>query len=246
MATQWQTTLANKIADVPGTTTVAQNFYNKYKTFIERYRGGMPAAFMAAIAAFESGGKMVSGDSNLAEYGFFQISADAPKSFGIDPEYRKTVEGNIFLAGVEYNVEAKRLALKYPGLVIDGTADQWKLARLVFAIGRFGTDTCIKAAKPSVPGNIFGALEAWADATGAIAIGSSPAGKIWMRIKAISLVQWEVAKRVGSTYAGSPSKPPAPGGMAYYIPTDVRPHLTESNPMTAILIGSALLLTQII
>ena len=238
---QWETTLANKIEDLPSIVKSAKKFNDKYSSYLQRYKGGMPRGFFAAIAAIESDGKMIEGDPDLGEYGFFQITAKMPTDYGLKSELRKTAEGNIFLAGLEYNVEAKRLKLKYPNLIVEGTADQWKLARLVFAIGKYGVDTCIKHAKPMVPGRVFEALETWADETGAIAIGSSPAGKIRMRIKLVSKVAWEAGKQVTYQSNGMPVKVPAPSGISYTLPKSIRPFLHEENS-SLLLVGMALLL----
>lgn len=234
----YDTTLANKIKDIPNITNTASNFYNKYATYINKYKGGMPAGFLAAIAAYESDGKMIEGDPDLGEYGFFQITSNFPSTLGLSSDLRKTIEGNIFLAGVEYNIEAKRLKLKYPNLIVEGSEDQWKLARLVFAIGKYGTDTCIKNANPQIKGQVFKAVEDWANTTGAIAIGSSPASKIKMRINAISQVVWPVAEKVGHMSKGVPVKPPYK--TKYLIPKDIRDHLKEDSSLL-IAAGAALL-----
>lgn len=239
----WQNTLNNKIAELPNTVKTATAFLSKNSSWLNQYKGGMPIGFFAAIAALESNAKMIEGDPNLGEFGYYQIAAKTPTELGLSSELRKSPEGNIFLAGVEYNIEAKRLALKYPNLIQEGTIDQWKMARLVFAIGRYGTDTCINLANPTVKGDVFGAIERWADATGATSIGSSEADKIWYRIKAVSHVAWAAGRlTVPHQHVGVPVKPPAPRGMSYRLPADVANHLHEDKSTLFLLAGALVIL----
>jgi hypothetical protein len=221
--TQWESQLASKVAAIPSLARTAASFQTTHGGLLQKYRGGMPATFLAAIAAIESSGRMVAGDTSLGEYGFFQVAAQTERDFGVPSGLRLGPEGNIFLAALEYNVEALRLALKYPTYVKSGSKGQWQLARLVFAIGRHGADVCIRAA---IDGGYMGVGEGfagvvrWADKTGAVGIGGTEAGKIWYRIKLVEIAQ-AVADRIGGGGAGEPVQVPAPPGVTYGLPKDV-------------------------
>jgi hypothetical protein len=234
--TQWDTQLAAKVAALGSLAKTAAGFYASYGNFVEKYRGGMPGKLLAAIASIESSGRMVAGDASLGEYGFFQVAAQTERDFGVPGGLRMQPEGNVFLAALEYNVEALRLAIKYPAYVKSGSLGQWHLARLVFAIGRHGADVCIQAA---VAGGYMGLGEGftgvvrWADKTGAVAIGGSEAGKIWYRIKLIQVTQ-SVADAIGGGGAGAPSQVPAL--VAYTLPKDVLGRLPAAAAAGGILL----------
>lgn len=228
--TQWDQVLAQKYIGLPSLVSTAKTFYASYGGLLTKYKGGMPARLLAAIAAIESSGKMVAGDPSLGEFGFFQVATQTEKDFGVPSGLRLRAEGNIFLASLEYNAEAARLALRYPAYVKPGSKGQWHLARLVFAIGRHGADVCIQAAIAGGymgPGQGFEGVVKWADATGGVAIGGSEAGKIWYRVKLIELTQ-RVADALGFEGAGVPLSPPAPPGVAYTVPKDVASALPKA------------------
>lgn len=230
--TQWDTQLAAKAAQVASLAKVAQGFRATYGDALARYRGGMPVGLLAAIAAIESSARMVAGDPSLGEYGFFQIAAQTERDFGVPTGTRTGAEGNIFLAALEYNVEAARLALKYPAYVRPGSKGQWQLARLVFAIGRHGADVCLQSAIAGGyvgVGEGFAGVVRWADATGAVAIGGAEAGKIWYRIKLIEIAQRVAELVVPGEGAGAPASPPAPAGVAYTLPKDVAGALPKAS-----------------
>lgn len=243
----WTNALAAKIKAAPSTVASARKFYTKYGRWVDRYHGGVPVGFLCATAALESNGTMVAGDPSYGEFGFFQIATHTEGIYGLPKDFRKTPEGNIFLAGLEYNVEAKRLQLKYPEIVIDGTKDQWLLARLVFAFGNHGADVCIQAAVAHgsvVRGRVFEGIVRWADETGAIKIGGSVAEKIWYRIHMLNDVNWPVGAAVTTQYMGVPHLPPAPAGVRFSIPADVRGKISSgSTPLivAALVAGAALL-----
>lgn len=234
----FQARLAEEKTKVEKRAASAASFYARWRPQIQKYRGGMPAGFMAAIAQWESGGSMASsGDPDLGEYGFFQITASTPPQFGLGAELRKNPEGNIFLAGLEYQVEAKRLALRYPGLVREGTRDQWMLARLVFAIGGGGTRKLIDGAKPQIPGKVYDALLAYVDATGGVPLGSQSAGKVWLRVHIVPLT-WQIGELVmPGAFGGLPTRIASPRGVTYRLPKDVREHMRSGAENTAIAIG---------
>ena len=69
--------------------------------------------FFAAIAQWESDGKMSSvGDASLGEIGIYQITESSARNLAGNAEVRRSAEGNIAIAGVEYNVEAQRAGEK--------------------------------------------------------------------------------------------------------------------------------------
>jgi hypothetical protein len=237
--TQWDSQLAAKTAALASLARTASSFRTSYGSFLKRYKGGMPANLLAAIASIESSGRMVPGDASLGEYGFFQVAAQTERDFGVPTGTRTGPEGNIFLGALEYNVEALRLALKYPAYVRNGSKGQWHLARLVFAIGRHGTDVCLQNAIAGgyvAPGEGFAGVVRWANATGAVAIGGSEAGKIWYRIRLVELTQ-KIADAIGPEGAGAPVQVPAPVGMSYTLPRDVLGRL----PAGAAVGGAAIL-----
>lgn len=220
----------------------ARAIYLALKAPLLRYHGGMPAGAMAAIAELESGGRMdAPGDPDLGEAGYFQITSSFPTSVGVDPAVRLNPEGNVFLAGLEYQIEAVRMA-RANSVVVPGTLDSWKLARLAFAVGSAGTRKLLAAARPAIAGQAFAGIVRWADATGAVALSSGqPAGKVWFRIK-----MTELAFRAGalvSPYFGAPEKIPAPTGITYRFPADVASYFQMSivAPLLALVGAGALI-----
>lgn len=235
---EWQQRLADKQASINSLIKTAQSFKSSFGSLLSKYSGGMPANLLAAIAALESGGKMVAGDSSLGEFGFFQVAAHTEKEFQVPTGLRTSPEGNIFLGSLEYNVEAARLLMKYPQYLRPYTLDLWLIARMVFVFGRSGTDTILKHSLPNAsPGRVFDAVVRWADATGAVPIGSSPAGKIWFRIKAIEKLTVPVAKALGAVTPGAPQAVSAPLGVRYVLPSNIK-----LNPPSA---GGSLILIAV-
>lgn len=194
-------------------------------SLVDRYRGGADRAWLAAIVATESGGRMVEGDAQLGEYGFFQVAEYIEDEFGVPSGTRKSVEGNIFLGALEYNVEAARLANKYPHLIRVGTWDQWIMAKMVFSLGRAGTDAVMANAngwRPLMPGNVYAGVRAWANSTGAMPVGRSAADKVAYRIAFMHDVTYAAAKLAGaSSWASAPALPPSMPGTAYRVPRGV-------------------------
>lgn len=197
-------------------TKATKRVYAKLRPWLERYKGGLPVGVFAAFAQYESNGRMdAPGDNYLGEVGYFQITKTLPKHFGLSPELRKNPEGNVFLAGLEYNDEAARFALLYPAIQ-PGTADSWKIARLVFAVGRNGTRLLLNAAKPLVPGNAYGSVVSYVERTGGIDLGrAQPKAKVWFRVKMIA-VQWAIGMKAIGGKVGRPEILPTPPGVPGY------------------------------
>lgn len=209
----------------------AKRFLDRYGKWLRRYKGGLPVGFLAAIGQWESDGRMDSaGDVSRGEYGFFQITDSTEREFGLPSGFRTRPENNIWLAGLEYNVEAKRLALRY-SFIKDGTRDQWMLARLTFAVGRSGTYKLIDNAVAGgyMTGAPYAGVLAYVNAVGGIKLGEQSPGKVWFRVNAIPLV-WQIGERVESFFfLRLPVQPPAPYGVRYVLPADVRAHLPSEG-----------------
>lgn len=191
----------------------AQSFLGTYGSWLNRYSGGMPVGFFAAIAAFESGGKMSSGgDPRLGEVGFYQVTGSFPKSLGLDPGLRNQPEWNIFFGGVEYNILAKEFGDEYG---VSG-ADQWKYARLAFAVGRNGARKLfvLSGAKD------YDGLLRWNQTHTPPQIVNQSPEKVAKRIRKVEEV-WNVGKLLGGS-VGSPVKVPSPDGRGYSLPRGIR------------------------
>lgn len=221
------------------TTSAARKFYDTFGSQIDAFRGGMPAGMMAAIAMHESGGRMVAGDASLGEFGFFQITTDFPHTVGVDPSVRTDPTGNIFLAGLEYNIEAQRAKQRHPDLVINGTADQWMLARAVFALGIGAVTNLINLAKPSTPGGLFADLVDFVDTNPSVSVSGYEPGKVWYRIKSIPL-QWQIGQNVTPQSAGIPVQVPAPPGISYNLPKGISLPKAAGGVILALIAGGAL------
>lgn len=210
---------------IPGRVRYAKAFYEKYGPWLHKYSGGMPVGFMAAIAQWESNGKMSSsGDPRLGEVGFFQLSDSSINRYKLSSDPRSKPEGNIFLAGVEYNDYAASLKADFPHLFELGSKDNWMMARLAFAIGYYGTQTVIRKARPRY-GRVWRDVAAWADRTGAVGFGAyQSAGKVWFRIKNID-VQWKVGLQVEQSWYGVPQY--VPKYVDYTIPKKGRKYMTS-------------------
>lgn len=199
-------------------------FLERYRPWLQQYKGGLHLGFFAAIAEWESGGRMVAGDPDLGEYGFYQIAQSTEKTFGLGKDTRRTPENNIFLAGLEYNVEAQRLANTY-SFVQPGSRDQWMLARLAFAIGRGGTKRLIEGAVAAgyitSPVDVYAKLVEYVDKIGGAALGSQSPEKVWFRVRMIPVI-WAVGeKAVPGASFGPPVRVPAPMGLAYTLPKGI-------------------------
>lgn len=220
---------------MPTTQDVAavQAIYDKFGSFINKYRGGMPAGFLAAIIKHESGGNPNAiGDPSLGEVGLFQVENSFPPSVGVDPNVRYSVEGNVFLGCLDYQIRAIQLFLTFPNLIHLGTQDSWKLSRLAFSVGTGGTKSLINSASPS-PGAVFDAIRSYVDRVGGVSLGSQSASKVQARVHAID-DQWTIGAMVSYPFVGQPTKIPAPSGITYTIPANVARYLAA--PMGSLLL----------
>lgn len=223
VSTSFQNKLANQISDIPRNAERARAVYSRLGPLLERYRGGMPAGFLAAIASFESGGKMSSrGDSTLGEVGIFQITKSFPGKVGLPAGSRFEEEVNVFLGGIEYQIMAVEMFLANPRIKL-GTPDNWKLARLAFAVGPGGTKKLMQASNASS----WSDLVRYVDKKGGIPLGRQSAGKVWFRVNIIDVL-WKVGQRVKPVFVvqapvrlpNSPAGPyTLPKKVASYIPS---------------------------
>lgn len=201
--------------------------YEKFRPWLRRYRGGLPAGMIAAIIQHESGGNPnATGDASLGEAGLMQIEASFPAKVGLPASSRFDPETNVFLGSLEYQLRT----VEFLPYATPGTSDSWRLARLGFAIGSAGTRKVIDAAtggKPSLyRGQVFDRVRAWANATGAMAVSSGQdADKVKKRINAVQ-DQWDVGQRIDGFY-GAPEKIPAPSGLRYTIPSSAARYLVS-------------------
>lgn len=220
MANDYQTRLVNEINNMGSRVVAARSFYNKYPSYLERYRGGIHSGFLAAIAQWESGGKMdATGDVSLGEYGFFQVASDTPGKYGLAQSIRNTPEGNIFIGSLEYNMNAARLHHEHHDLIANGSIDHWLLSRLTFAIGYGGSMKLLEKSNPSY-GHAFSSIVDHVNKGGAISLGSQSADLIWYRVNAIKL-QYAIGTAVNpSSWSRMAGRIPAPQGIRYTVPKD--------------------------
>jgi hypothetical protein len=221
VSTTFESKLAQQIADIPRNAERARAVYSRLRPLLERYNGGMPAGFMAAIASFESGGKMSStGDSTLGEVGIFQITKSFPGKVGLPADSRFNEEVNVFLGGIEYQIMAVEMHLANPRIRL-GTPDNWKLARLAFAIGAPGTKKLLEQSGASS----WPELVRWVDAQGGVALGRQSAGKVWFRVHVIDVL-WQIGLRVKPIiHAQAPVRVPNSPAGAYTLPEQVEPYI---------------------
>lgn len=190
---------------------------NQYKPWIDRYRGGMPGGFAAAIMAIESNGIPTTvGDAALGEYGLYQVAHYIPGTFGLPAEARLQPENNVFFGLMEYQTEVINWKLAYPALIDMASADAWKLARLTFAIGGTARTKLAKLAAPQVPGKVYDAIVQYVDKYGGIALGSQSADKVWYRVKMIQH-QWEIGQAVQPDAPTVPLFVPDPPAGKYVL-----------------------------
>lgn len=227
--------------------TNSRKILAKYGTWIDKYRGGLPASVMAAYMNHESGGNFAApGDASLGEVGFYQIAAYVPPLFGLPATARMDPETNIAIASLEYGLEAVKWHLRYPSLVRLGTPDSWKLGRLSFAVGRGGSYTLADRANALhylQPGDVYGGIARYVAAAGAPALGSQSGAKVASRVASIP-EQWKIAEAIGSISTGPPTLIPNPPAGAYKIPADAAPFFVRPIPgiVLAALGGGAALL----
>jgi hypothetical protein len=240
ISSEFKNKLSRQINDIPKNANRAQGVYDRLAPLLNKYRGGMPAGFLAAIASFESGGKMSStGDAALGEIGIFQITRTFPKKVGLPAESRRDKETNVFLGGIEYQIMAVRMHLASPVIPL-GTADNWKLARLAFAVGEGGTRKLLRLSGA----RSYAELASFVTRAGGVPLGRQSAGKVWFRVQVIEVL-WAIGQLVKpSFWIGSPVKIPNSPAGAYTLPKDVAPFLP--SPLRGPLIGLGIGATAII
>lgn len=215
----WKKKLAYQVSPrvVRGNVAAVRRSYKRYSRWINLYRGGLPAGVFTTFAYKESNWKMdAPGDDYLGEVGFFQITKTLPPHFGIPAKARFDPESNVFLGGLEYNEEAAKFALLYPEIQL-GTADSWKIARLVFAVGRGGTKALLNRAKPLKRGDVYGSLLKYIDKTGGLDLGrGQPAAKVWFRVH-MAPVDYAIGiKALPESGPGMPRLLPLPPEISSY------------------------------
>jgi hypothetical protein len=216
---------------------------DKYGSWIDKYRGGMPKTWMGTIMLWESDGNAgLVGDASLGEFGLYQVASYVPPLFGLPSSARLDPESNVAIASLEYATEAIRWFLRYPNLVVLGTPDSWKLARLTFAVGRAGGYQLADMARPTNQGHVFDDIKAYVAASGGVQLGGQSPDKVWFRVMSLD-TQWKIAEIAagGSLSPGNPEliPNPLPTG-SYSIPVDLLPYFSKPVPLLLIAAAGAL------
>lgn len=199
----------------------------QYGTWIRKYRGGLPAGVMASWMRSESDGQAdLPGDPSLGEWGLMQIAAYVPPMFGWPAEARFDPENNVAIAALEYALEAVRWKIAFPSAVRLGSADSWRLARLVFAVGRAGSRTLAKFAGQLEPGDVYGSILRTVDAGVSVPLGTQSADLVAHRVRAIAR-QWAVGEAADGSRAGQPQYIPDPPAGPYVIPSAEAPYFVK-------------------
>lgn len=234
--------LAERQASIASDARRVAQLRKRFGTWIDKYRGGMPAEWLASIIKFESDGVVdEKGDQRQGEYGLLQIAADVPVKFGLPSSARLDPESNIAIGVLEYSLESALWALRHPGLVRAGTRDAWMLARLSFAVGRYGSYRLADAAGVHTPGDVYGDIARYVAANGGMQLGSQSPEKVRFRTLAIPL-QWKVAETAagGALAPGMPQLIPAPPTGPYKVPTNVASYFVRpAGAFTIILLAAA-------
>ena len=240
VSTEYKNKLSKQINSIPNNAQRASDVYVRLAPLLNKYKGGMPAGFLAAIASFESGGKMSSrGDSTLGEVGIFQITKSFPPKVGLASNTRFEEENNVFLGCLEYQIMAIQMWLAHPQIPL-GSSDSWKLARLAFAIGSGGTRKLLQASQA----RSYKELAAYVDKVGGVSLGRQSASKVWFRVHVIDVL-WQIGQLVNpSFWIGAPVKIPKPPAGPYIIPDSVVKYLPSPwrGPLIGLGIGTAALL----
>lgn len=219
----WLATAAGTTSPVDRDSQVdAARVYATYGGAINRYHGGMPVGYLAAICAHESSGNpTATGSPSLGEFGLFQITSNFPTTVGVNPEVRKTVEGNVFLASLEYAIEAERLAIRYPSVIVRGSADQWKMARLVFGLGIGAVTKLIQIVRPTERGHMLDAIRNYVNTHPGTTVSGYPASTVLARVNSAQSLWDEGAKVASFQTVGLPEAVPAPAGITYTLPKGI-------------------------
>jgi hypothetical protein len=209
----------------------AQAVYGQLGDWIDRYRGGLPAGWVASIILHESGGNFAApGDPTLGEVGYMQVAAYVPPLFGYDPSAREDPESNIAIGCLEYELEAVLWKLAFPDAITLGTDDSWKLARLAFAVGRGGSHQLATLARQSLgnltTGDVYHDIVKYVTTSGGVPLGSQSAAKVAARVIDIDR-QWAIGQAVSAGLSGPPTLIPDPPAGPYTIPPEAAPYFSE-------------------
>lgn len=212
----------------------AKALLDQYGDWINKYRGGMPAGWMASIMLHESGGNFAApGDPSLGEVGYYQIAQYVPGLFGLADDARTDPESNVAIASLEYALEAALWKLAFPDAVKLGTGDSWRLARLAFAVGRAGSHQLATAAQAALgglsPGAVYDDIVKYVLASGGMALGSQSATKVAQRVVDIGR-QWSIGEDAGGGMVGPPTYIPDPPAGPYVIPFEAQPYFVKQIP----------------
>lgn len=216
--------------DVSSAQTIARSaarvkvLLEQYGMWIDKYRGGIPREWAAAIMMWESDGNFAApGDPSLGEVGFYQVAEYVPATMGMPAVARTVPEANVMIGLTEYQMDTVKWKLAFPDYVELGTPDAYKLARLSFAVGWGGaTGLATQAIASSgivVAGTLYQAIVDYVTQNGGIALGSQSPSQVWFRVVSIE-PQWRTAE-AASTFGlsvGPPTLPPAPPGFGYELP----------------------------
>lgn len=210
------------IASKPSYVRYSQQMYQKFGGWINKYKGGFHAGVISSVIYMESNGKQGTvGDASLGEIGLMQIAEYLPKALGMAASTRLDAETNVFLGCAEYNWEAARFKFIFPEIVVNGSEDQWMLARLAFSIGHGGTVGLIKAASKQglvSRGKIYEGLEKYVSGGGATALGSQSAWKVWLRVMRMRH-QFDIGKAaVDDSFRAPVNDIPPPPTSSYKMP----------------------------
>jgi hypothetical protein len=240
VSSEFKNKLNRQIADIPKNADRARGVYNRLAPLLNKYRGGMPAGFLAAIASFESGGKMSStGDSQLGEVGIFQITRSFPPKVGLPADSRRNEETNVFLGCLEYQIMAVKMFLAAPAIGLGGV-DSWKLARLAFSVGEGGTRKLLSQSGARSYSDLLDYL----NRVGGVSLGRQSAGLVWFRAHVIDVL-WQIGHKARpALFIGAPVKIPNPPAGPYTLPSDVAAYLPSPwrGPAIGLGIGIAAIL----
>lgn len=215
--------LSKYIAAKPAYIKYSKQIYAKYGGWINKYKGGFHAGVISSVIYMESNGKQATvGDKSLGEIGLMQIAEYLPKALGMAASTRLDAETNVFLGCAEYNWEAARFKFIFPEIVVNGSEDQWMLARLAFSIGHGGTVGLIKAASKQgliVRGRVYEGIEKYVMGGGATSLGSQSAWKVWLRVMRMRH-QFDIGKAaVDDSFRAPVNNIPSPPTSTYKMPS---------------------------
>lgn len=230
--------------------TNSKKLLARYGTWLRKYTPGMPVGFMAAIMNHESSGNFAtSGDATLGEVGFFQIAKDVPGRFGLPASARAIPEVNVAIAGLEYAQEAVLWYLRARSLGVPvalGSADNWMLARLAFAVGRAGSyklgDLAIASGYTRASPTFYGAIQQYVGTHGAPSLGSQSPEKVARRVASIPVL-WATGQAVEPGAPAVPTRIPNPPGYTYTLPASIASYVARPLPLLAVAIAAGAGLT---